>query len=67
MRNRNTIEYMGIVVKKGRGGGTYAHKDVAFRFVAWSSVKFELYIVKDYQRPNCIEETLTYWAFPGEY
>jgi len=41
---------IGIVVKRGRGGGTYAHKDIAFKFAAWLSAEFELYIVKDYQR-----------------
>jgi len=41
---------IGIVSKSGRGGGTYAHKDIAFKFAAWISVEFELYIIKDYQR-----------------
>ena len=41
---------IGIVTRKGRGGGTYAHKDIAFKFAAWLSAEFELYIVKDYQR-----------------
>lgn len=41
---------IGIVVKRGRNGGTYAHKDIAFKFAAWLSAEFELYIVKDYQR-----------------
>lgn len=40
----------GIKVKKGRGGGVFAHKDIAFKFAAWISAEFELYIVKDYQR-----------------
>ena len=26
---------VGITVKSGRGGGTYAHKDIAFKFAAW--------------------------------
>lgn len=29
-----TTNAMGIVVKKGCGGGTYAHKDIAFKFAA---------------------------------
>lgn len=33
-----------------RYGGTYAHKDIAFKFASWISVEFELYIIKDYQR-----------------
>lgn len=41
---------IGLVVKAGRGGGTFAHKDIAFKFAAWISAEFELYIIKDYQR-----------------
>ena len=41
---------IGLLVKSGRGGGTYAHKDIAFKFAAWISAEFELYIIKDYQR-----------------
>ena len=41
---------IGIVSKSGKNGGTYAHKDIAFKFAAWVSAEFELYIIKDYQR-----------------
>ena len=41
---------IGIESRSGRGGGTFAHKDIAFKFAAWISVEFELYIIKDYQR-----------------
>ena len=41
---------IGITSKSGRNGGTFAHKDIAFKFASWVSVEFELYIVKDYQR-----------------
>ena len=40
----------GIISRSGRGGGTYAHKDIAFKFASWISAEFELYIIKDYQR-----------------
>ena len=40
----------GVFVKVGRGGGTFAHKDIAFKFASWISAEFELYIIKDYQR-----------------
>lgn len=40
----------GIIVKSGRYGGTYAHKDKAFKFASWVSVEFDLYIVKEFQR-----------------
>lgn len=38
---------IGIVSKSGKYGGTYAHKDIAFKFAAWISAEFELYIIKD--------------------
>lgn len=41
---------IGITSKSGRNGGTYAHSDIAFKFAAWISPEFELYIIKDYQR-----------------
>jgi len=41
---------IGIISKSGRYGGTFAHKDIAFKFAAWISVEFELYVIKDYQR-----------------
>ena len=41
---------IGLVSRSGRGGGTYAHKDIAFEFASWISVEFKLYIIKDYQR-----------------
>lgn len=46
----NTTNAKGIYVKVGRGGGTFAHKDIAFKFASWISAEFELYIIKDYQR-----------------
>jgi len=41
---------IGLISKSGRYGGTYAHKDIAFKFANWISVEFELYIVKEFQR-----------------
>lgn len=42
---------IGLVSKSGRyGGGTFAHKDIAFEFASWVSPEFKLYIIKDYQR-----------------
>jgi len=46
----NTTNAKGFDVKSGRYGGTYAHKDIAFKFASWISVEFELYIVKEFQR-----------------
>ena len=41
---------IGISSRSGRGGGTFAHKDIAFEFVSWISPEFKLYVFKDYQR-----------------
>lgn len=46
---------IGIVSKSGRGGGTYAHKDIAFEFGSWISPVFRLYIIKEYQRLKRVE------------
>jgi hypothetical protein len=40
----------GLVVKPGRYGGTYAHKDVAFHFAMWLSPEFQIYLIKEFQR-----------------
>lgn len=45
-----TTNAIGITAKAGRYGGTYAHKDVAFHFGMWISPKFQLLLVKEYQR-----------------
>ena len=42
---------IGIMSKRGRyGGGTYAHKDIAFEFGTWLSPEFKLYLIKEFQR-----------------
>lgn len=41
---------IGIISKPGRGGGTYAHKDIAFEFATWLSPQFKLYLIKEFQR-----------------
>jgi hypothetical protein len=42
---------IGIVSKSGRyGGGTYAHKDIAFEFASWISAEFKLFLIKEFQR-----------------
>ncbi|PID67245.1 MAG: DNA-binding protein [Fusobacteriales bacterium] len=45
-----TTSAIGIIVKNGRGGGTFAHKNIAFKFASWISAEFEIYIIKDSQR-----------------
>lgn len=41
---------IGIISKVGKGGGTYAHKDIAFEFASWVSAEFKLYLIKEFQR-----------------
>jgi hypothetical protein len=48
---------IGISSRSGRGGGTFAHRDIAFKFAAWISAEFELYIIKDYQRLKADENS----------
>jgi len=45
-----SVNAIGITSKQGRYAATYANKDIAFKFAAWISAEFELYIIKDYQR-----------------
>lgn len=40
----------GLIVKKGKYGGTYAHKDIAFEFASAISPVFKLYLIKEFQR-----------------
>lgn len=46
---------IGIKAKKGRYGGTYAHKDIAFEFLSYLSPTFKLYVIKEFQRLKGIE------------
>lgn len=47
---------IGIISKSGRyGGGTFAHKDIAFEFGSWLSPQFKLYLIKEFQRLKEIE------------
>ncbi len=41
---------IGMTVKKGRYGGTFAHKDIAFEFASAISPVFKLYLIKEFQR-----------------
>jgi len=42
---------IGLISKVGRyGGGTFAHKDIAFEFASWISAEFKLYLIKEFQR-----------------
>ena len=47
IENTNAI---GIVSKSGRGGGTFAHPDIAMEFASWISAEFKRYLIQDYKR-----------------
>ena len=57
---------IGIIAKAGRYGGTYAHKDIAFKFASWISVEFELYLVREFQRLKEIEQKQLGWSAKRE-
>lgn len=56
----------GIVCKSGRYGGTFAHKDIAFKFAGWLSVEFELYVAKEFQRMKANELKMLGWSVKRE-
>lgn len=41
---------IGLVSQTGRSGGTLAHKDIALNFCYWLSPKFQIYLIKEFQR-----------------
>lgn len=57
---------IGIRSKAGRYGGTYAHRDIAYHFGMWISPKFQLLLVKEYQRLKADEQKLIGWSAKRE-
>ena len=57
---------IGIISKSGRYGGTFAHKDIAFKFASWISVEFELYVIKEFQRLKEQEQLQLGWSAKRE-
>ncbi len=62
----NKTNARGFIVRAGRYGGTYAHKDIAFKFASWISVEFELYLIKEFQRLKEEEQKLLGWSAKRE-
>ena len=52
---------IGIIVKKGKYGGTYANKDIAFEFGSAISVAFKLYLISEFQRLKEEEQKQLGW------
>lgn len=57
---------IGIIVRKGRYGGTYAHKDIAFEFGSAISVPFKLYLIEEFQRLKAEEQRQLGWSAKRE-
>ena len=57
---------IGLRSKAGRYGGTYAHRDIAYHFGMWISPKFQLLLVKEYQRLKVEEQKLLGWSAKRE-
>ena len=57
---------IGIVSKAGRYGGTYAHGDIAYHFGMWISPRFQLLLVKEYQRLKETEQAQLGWSAKRE-
>lgn len=54
----------GIMSKAGRhGGGTYAHKDIAFEFGSYLSPEFKLLIIREFQRLKALEQEDERWDY----
>lgn len=47
---------IGIVSKTDRYGGTYAHKDITFKFGMWISPKFKLLLIRGFERLRSEEQ-----------
>ena len=62
----SATDAIGIVSKAGKGGGTFAHRDIAFKFASWISVEFELYIIKEFQRLKETEQIALAWTAKRE-
>jgi hypothetical protein len=42
---------IGIISKSGRsGGGTFAHRNIAFEFASWLSPEFKYYLISEFER-----------------
>ena len=56
----------GLLVKAGRYGGTFAHKDIAFHFAMWLSPEFQIYLINEFQRLKQDEQKQLGWTAKRE-
>ena len=52
---------IGMYSKRGKYGGTYAHKDIAFEFASAISPIFKLYLIKEFERLKELENKSSEW------
>ncbi len=57
---------IGLIVRKGKYGGTYAQKDIAFEFGTAISVQFKLYLIDEFQRLKAAEQAQLGWSVKRE-
>lgn len=57
---------IGIIVRKGRYGGTYAYKDITFEFGTAISVPFKLYLIEEFQHLKEKEQAQLGWTAKRE-
>jgi hypothetical protein len=62
----NRTNASGLIVKAGRYGGTYAHKDIAFHFAMWLSPEFQIYLINEFQRLKEEEQKQLGWSAKRE-
>lgn len=57
---------VGMFVRKGKYGGTFAHKDIAFEFGSAISATFKIYLIKEFQRLKEVEQAQLGWTAKRE-
>ena len=57
---------IGLVSKSGKGGGTYAHRDIAFEFASWVSVEFKIYLIQEFEKLKENEQREIGWSAKRE-
>jgi len=57
-----TTNSIGLIARNG----TYAQRDIAFKFASWVSVEFELYLIKEFQRLKADEQKQLGWSVKRE-
>ena len=57
---------IGLYCKVGRGGATFAHRDIAFEFTSWISAEFKLYLITEFERLKAKELEQIGWSAKRE-